>query len=57
MLKNDTNEVVVGLEIHAQLKTNSKAFCSDEVAFGASPNTLVSPVSLGHPGTLPVHNK
>jgi len=57
MLKNDTHEVVVGLEIHAQLKTNSKAFCSDEVAFGASPNTLVSPVSLGHPGTLPVHNK
>jgi aspartyl-tRNA(Asn)/glutamyl-tRNA(Gln) amidotransferase subunit B len=57
MLKNDTHEVVVGLEIHAQLKTNSKAFCSDEVAFGASPNSLVSPVSLGHPGTLPVHNK
>jgi len=57
MLKNDTHEVVVGLEIHAQLKTKSKAFCSDEVAFGASPNTLVSPISLGHPGTLPVHNK
>lgn len=57
MLKNDTHEVVVGLEIHAQLKTKSKAFCSDKVAFGASPNTLVSPVSLGHPGTLPVHNK
>ncbi len=57
MLKNDKYEVVIGLEIHAQLNTNSKAFCSDEVAFGESPNTLVSPISLGHPGTLPVHNK
>jgi aspartyl-tRNA(Asn)/glutamyl-tRNA(Gln) amidotransferase subunit B len=57
MLKNDKYEVVIGLEIHAQLNTKSKAFCADEVAFGASPNTLVSPISLGHPGTLPVHNK
>ena len=57
MLKNDKYEVVIGLEIHAQLNTNSKAFCSDKVAFGAAPNTLVSSVSLGHPGTLPVHNK
>lgn len=57
MLKNDKYEVVIGLEIHAQLNTKSKAFCTDEVAFGASPNTLVSPISLGHPGTLPVHNK
>lgn len=57
MLKNDKYEVVIGLEIHAQLNTKSKAFCSDEVAFGAAPNTLVSPISLGHPGTLPVHNK
>ena len=57
MLKNDKYEVVIGLEIHAQLNTNSKAFCSDKVEFGAAPNTLVSPVSLGHPGTLPVHNK
>jgi len=57
MLKNDKYEVVIGLEIHSQLLTKSKAFCSDEVAFGEAPNTLVSPVSLGHPGTLPVHNK
>ncbi|MDB4107639.1 Asp-tRNA(Asn)/Glu-tRNA(Gln) amidotransferase subunit GatB [Bacteroidia bacterium] len=57
MLKNDKYEVVIGLEIHAQLNTKSKAFCEDEVAFGAAPNTLVSPISLGHPGTLPVHNK
>ncbi|PCJ64077.1 MAG: Asp-tRNA(Asn)/Glu-tRNA(Gln) amidotransferase GatCAB subunit B [Bacteroidetes bacterium] len=57
MLKNDKYEVVIGLEIHSQLLTQSKAFCSDKVAFGEAPNTLVSPISLGHPGTLPVHNK
>lgn len=57
MLKNAKYEVVIGLEIHAQLNTKSKAFCPDQVAFGAAPNTLVSPISLGHPGTLPVHNK
>lgn len=57
MLKNNTYEVVIGLEIHAQLNTLSKAFCADKVAFGAPANSLVSPVSLGHPGTLPVHNK
>lgn len=45
------------MEIHAQLKTRSKAFCADEVSYGELPNTLVSPISLGHPGTLPVHNK
>ena len=57
MLKNDKYEVVIGLEIHAQLKTKSKAFCSDPVSYGDAPNSLVSPISLGHPGTLPVHNK
>lgn len=50
-------EVVIGLEIHAQLNTKSKAFCADEVTYGAAPNTVVSAISLGHPGTLPVHNK
>jgi aspartyl-tRNA(Asn)/glutamyl-tRNA(Gln) amidotransferase subunit B len=48
-----TYETVIGLEIHVQLSTRSKAFCSDEIRFGAEPNTLVSPISLGHPGTLP----
>jgi len=57
MLKNDKYEAVIGLEIHAQLNTKSKAFCADEVAFGAAANTLVSPISLGHPGTLPMHNR
>lgn len=57
MLKNDKYEVVIGLEIHAQLKTKSKAFCGDAVSYGDAPNTVISPISLGHPGTLPVHNK
>lgn len=49
-------EVVVGLEIHAQLSTNTKLFCGDSIAFGAMPNTHVSPITLGHPGTLPKTN-
>lgn len=53
----DKYEAVIGLEVHAQMLTKSKAFCADAVEYGASPNTLVSPISLGHPGTLPVHNK
>ncbi|SJZ80907.1 Asp-tRNA(Asn)/Glu-tRNA(Gln) amidotransferase subunit GatB [Sediminibacterium ginsengisoli] len=50
-------EAVIGLEIHAQLATESKLFCGDSTAFGAEPNTHVSPVTLGHPGTLPVTNR
>ena len=50
-------ETVIGLEIHVQLSTQSKAFCADSTAFGASPNTQVSAISLGHPGTLPKVNK
>jgi aspartyl-tRNA(Asn)/glutamyl-tRNA(Gln) amidotransferase subunit B len=50
-------EVVVGLEVHAQLLTKSKAFCSDATDFGSSPNTQISPITLGHPGTLPMYNK
>jgi len=49
-------EVVVGLEVHAQLLTETKAFSPESAAFGAAPNTHVDPVSLGHPGTLPVLN-
>lgn len=49
-------EAVIGLEIHVQLQTLSKAFSSDSVEYGALPNTQVSPISLGHPGTLPKHN-
>ncbi|MGJ3234628.1 Asp-tRNA(Asn)/Glu-tRNA(Gln) amidotransferase subunit GatB [Marivirga sp.] len=53
----DQYTVVIGLEVHAQLLTESKLFCSDATAFGASPNTHISPISLGHPGTLPKLNK
>lgn len=50
-------EAVIGLEVHAQLKTNSKLFCGDSIAFGAEPNTHVSAITLGHPGTLPKTNE
>ena len=50
-------EPIIGIEIHAQLNTKSKAYCGDGNEFGAIPNTRTSPVSLGHPGTLPKFNK
>jgi len=54
---SDKYELVVGLEVHAQLSTLSKSFSSDSAAFGGGPNEHISPVSLGHPGTLPRINK
>ncbi len=53
----DKYEVVIGLEVHAQLQTVSKIFAADSAAFGAAPNTHISPITLGHPGTLPKLNK
>jgi aspartyl-tRNA(Asn)/glutamyl-tRNA(Gln) amidotransferase subunit B len=50
-------EVVIGLEVHAQLLTNTKAYSSDENIYGATPNTKTSVISLGHPGTLPRSNE
>ena len=50
-------ETIIGLEVHIQLSTKSKAYCSDSYIFGESPNSCVSPISLGHPGTLPRPNK
>ncbi len=57
MAEHDQYEVVVGLEVHAQLLTKSKLFCGDSIAYGAEPNTQVSPITLAHPGTLPKMNK
>ncbi|MES1215857.1 MAG: Asp-tRNA(Asn)/Glu-tRNA(Gln) amidotransferase subunit GatB [Bacteroidota bacterium] len=57
MTQYDLYEIVIGLEVHAQLSTNSKLFCGDSIAFGAEPNTHVSPITLGHPGTLPKMNR
>ncbi|HMG82711.1 MAG TPA: Asp-tRNA(Asn)/Glu-tRNA(Gln) amidotransferase subunit GatB [Ferruginibacter sp.] len=56
-MNNSKYEVVIGLEVHAQLLTKSKLFCGDSAAFGGRPNTHVSPVTLAHPGTLPKMNK
>src|SRR5687768_14551067 len=53
----DDYETVIGLEVHAQLLTESKLFCGDSASFGAEPNTHISPITLGHPGTLPKLNK
>jgi aspartyl-tRNA(Asn)/glutamyl-tRNA(Gln) amidotransferase subunit B len=56
MSARDKYEVVIGLEVHAQLLTKTKAYSSDENIFGAVPNTKTSVISLGHPGTLPKSN-
>lgn len=54
---NSKYEPVIGLEIHAQMKTKSKAFCSCSTDFHSSPNSNVCPVCLGYPGSLPVLNE
>ena len=50
-------KTIVGLEIHVELQTKTKAFCSCENAYGKEPNTLTCPVCLGLPGGLPVLNE
>jgi aspartyl-tRNA(Asn)/glutamyl-tRNA(Gln) amidotransferase subunit B len=57
MDQEDLYEVVIGLEVHAQLMTNTKLFCGDTILFGQGPNTQVSAISLAHPGTLPRLNR
>lgn len=53
----DKYEAIIGLEVHTQLLTHSKAFSSDINEFGAAPNTHISAITLAHPGTLPVLNQ
>ena len=50
-------ETIIGLEIHIQLSTATKAFCADDARFSTEPNTQTGIVSLAHPGTLPKLNK
>ncbi|HTA60906.1 MAG TPA: Asp-tRNA(Asn)/Glu-tRNA(Gln) amidotransferase GatCAB subunit B, partial [Bacteroidia bacterium] len=53
----DKYEAVIGLEVHMQLLTKSKMYSNDSAEYGGLPNTHVSVITLGHPGTLPKVNK
>jgi len=57
IINYDAYETVIGLEVHAQLLTQTKLFCGDSAAFGGEPNAHVSPITLGLPGSLPKINK
>ncbi len=57
MINYDKYETVIGLEVHAQLLTKTKLFCGDSASFGAAPNTHISEITLGYPGTLPKLNR
>jgi len=50
-------EIVIGLEVHAELSTKSKIFCACTTSYGGEPNTHVCPVCSGMPGVLPVLNR
>jgi aspartyl-tRNA(Asn)/glutamyl-tRNA(Gln) amidotransferase subunit B len=56
-ISHEKYEAVIGLEVHAQLLTKSKAFAPVSSEYGGAPNTQVTPLCLGHPGTLPVLNE
>ena len=57
IINYEAYETVVGLEVHAQLLTKTKLFCGDSAAFGGDPNTHISPITLGLPGSLPKLNR
>ena len=54
---SDPYTIVIGLEVHVQLLTESKMFCACSTKFGAPPNTQTCPVCIGMPGSLPVMNR
>ena len=56
-MSREDYEVVIGLEIHAELATKTKIFCSCPTKFGGSPNTQTCPICMAMPGTLPVLNE
>jgi aspartyl-tRNA(Asn)/glutamyl-tRNA(Gln) amidotransferase subunit B len=56
-LPQEKYETVIGLEVHAQLNTQTKLFAADPIAYGAAPNTQISAITLGYPGTLPKLNE
>ena len=56
-MSSEDYEVIIGLEVHAELSTKTKIFCSCPTTFGAEPNTQVCPVCMAMPGTLPVLNE
>src|SRR4051812_1223903 len=56
-MENDKYEAVIGLEVHAQLLTKTKLFSGDDASFGGEPNTHISPITLGYPGSLPRLNR
>ena len=54
---NNKYEVIIGLEVHSQIKTKTKIFCNCSTEFHCKPNTNICPVCTGQPGVLPVLNK
>ena len=56
-MSREDYEIVIGLEVHAELSTKTKIFCSCKTAFGGAPNTQVCPICMAMPGTLPVLNE
>lgn len=56
-MANQDYEEIIGLEVHAELSTKTKIFCSCPTEFGADPNTHVCPVCMAMPGALPVLNE